>query len=617
VRNKSLAEIKELFHKGVKILEIEELNLTIDIDGKTHVLTPKQELMAIAWVKKLSTPYVEDEVFCKNFFEDFSKELGIEGLTDDNIDFSIIIDYIEKERAVRDALTKEEKKAQREKRKEIREKDKAHYGTAILNGDPVEISNYTAEPSSIFMGRGEHPMRGKWKEGPQAEDIILNLSPNAEIPPGNWKEIVWLSECLWIAKWDDKLSGKVKYVWLSDNTPIKQDREIEKFNKANLVGDNLQKIRDEIVQRIKSDDERLRKVGTACYLIDQVNMRVGDEKDEDEADTIGATTLRPEHVKINGTTVVFNFLGKDSIEWNKTVEFPEEVIVVLQELIQIAKESGEDKPQIFSDIGSRHVNAFLNDIVEGLTAKIFRTYHASRTVDNTLEESDVNDSDPEFLKKEAAIMANLEAAILCNHMKQESKTFTNRLQKFRERKIKANERIEKAKTNQKQRENRLEVLKENLKTKRKIAREQEKKLNDVKAEYNSLREQDKPDDPKEKVRYKKQLERMKKSVDSQKKRVETANKRIESAKNQLDRGKNSLGTAKERVYKAAMAYKKIESQERVAKKTKNWNLGTSLKSYIDPRIYRDWGKEVDYDWKNYYTATLQKKFSWLERDENS
>ena len=26
-------------------------------------------------------------------------------------------------------------------------------------------------------------------------------------------------------------------------------------------------------------------------------MRVGDEKDEDEADTVGATTLRVEHVK--------------------------------------------------------------------------------------------------------------------------------------------------------------------------------------------------------------------------------------------------------------------------------------------------------------------------------
>jgi DNA topoisomerase-1 len=346
-------------------------------------------------------------------------------------------------------------------------------------------------------------------------------------------------------------------------------------------------------------------------------MRVGDEKDEDEADTIGATTLRPEHVKINGTKVNFNFLGKDSVEWNKEAEFPEIAITVLQELIDIAKESGEDKPQIFSDIGSRHVNAFLGEIVEGLTAKIFRIYHATFFVNNSLEESDIEENDPDFLKKEAATMANLEAAVICNHIKQISKTYANRLQKFRERKLKANDRIDRAKENQKKRENRLEELKQNLKLRRKQLREQEKILEEVKNNYSELRNLETPEDAKEKTSYKKQLERAKKKVDTHKKRVETAKKRIETANNQVERGKNSLGTAKERVYKANMAYKKIESQERVVKKTKNWNLGTSLKSYIDPRVYRDWGKEVDYDWKNYYTKTLQKKFSWLDNDENN
>ena len=121
---------------------------------------------------------------------------------------------------------------------------------------------------------------------------------------------------------------------------------------------------------------------------------------------------------------------------------------------------------------------------------------------------------------------------------------------------------------------------------------------------------------KEKDRHKKAIERTKKKVETQKKRIVTAEKRIETAKGQLERGKNSLGTAKERVYKARQAYKKIESQERISKKTKVWNLGTSLKSYIDPRVYYNWGKEVDYDWRNYYSNTLQKKFSWVERDEN-
>ncbi|MHA1825899.1 MAG: DNA topoisomerase I, partial [Candidatus Heimdallarchaeota archaeon] len=372
-----MTKIKQLKHNGILVVRYEPKGLSITIKGKPHKLTPKQEEMALAWVRKLSTPYVEDPVFCKNFFEDFSKELGIEGLTDEDIDFSEVIDYVERERQKKEAMSKEEKKAAREARKKKREELKAHYGTAILDGQEVEISNWTAEPSSIFMGRGEHPLRGRWKEGPTEKDITLNLSPDAPVPEGDWKEIVWNPDCLWVAKWEDKLTGKTKYVWLSDSTPIKQNREIEKYDKARKVGDNLKKIRKAILEGIKSPDKRTRKVAAACYIIDKINMRVGDEKDEDEADTVGATTLRPEHIKIDGNKVTFHFLGKDSVEWHKEAVFPDEVIAVLRELIEEAKQSPDDKPQIFSDVGSRHVNAFLGEIVDGLTAKVFRTYHAS------------------------------------------------------------------------------------------------------------------------------------------------------------------------------------------------------------------------------------------------
>ena len=612
-----MTKIKQLKHNGILVVRYEPKGLSITIKGKPHKLTPKQEEMALAWVRKLSTPYVEDPVFCKNFFEDFSKELGIEGLTDEDIDFSEVIDYVERERQKKEAMSKEEKKAAREARKKKREELKAHYGTAILDGQEVEISNWTAEPSSIFMGRGEHPLRGRWKEGPTEKDITLNLSPDAPVPEGDWKEIVWNPDCLWVAKWEDKLTGKTKYVWLSDSTPIKQNREIEKYDKARKVGDNLEKIRKAILEGIKSPDKRTRKVAAACYIIDKINMRVGDEKDEDEADTVGATTLRPEHIKIDGNKVTFHFLGKDSVEWHKEAEFPDEVIAVLRELIEEAKQSPDDKPQIFSDVGSRHVNAFLGEIVDGLTAKVFRTYHASNVVRQALDESDVSETDPDFVKKEAAVMANREAAIICNHMKQEPKNFENRLQRFRERKLKAKERIEKAIANRQQREARLVELKEKLQERKAQLKEQESLLAQRKADLLELKSLPKPDSAKEQARLKKAIERAKKKVETQKKRVESAKKRIETVKGQIDRAKNSLGTAKERIYKAELALRKIESQERISKKTKRLNLGTSLKSYIDPRIYYNWGKEVDYNWRDFYSKTLQKKFSWLERGENN
>ncbi|MBM4401423.1 MAG: hypothetical protein FJ045_05685, partial [Crenarchaeota archaeon] len=44
--------------------------------------------------------------------------------------------------------------------------------------------------------------------------------------------------------------------------------------------------------------------------------------------------------------------------------------------------------------------------------------------------------------------------------------------------------------------------------------------------------------------------------------------------------------------------------------TKEYNLGTSLKSYIDPMAYVKWARKVDFDLEKFYPATLRKKFSW-------
>jgi DNA topoisomerase-1 len=60
------------------------------------------------------------------------------------------------------------------------------------------------------------------------------------------------------------------------------------------------------------------------------------------------------------------------------------------------------------------------------------------------------------------------------------------------------------------------------------------------------------------------------------------------------------------------AIEKLELQIEAQQETRDYNLGTSLKSYVDPRIYYDWSRRVEFDWKKYYSKTLQRKFSWVE-----
>jgi DNA topoisomerase-1 len=498
-----MIKMKQLSHNGVLIPKYEPRGFHILFKNKKIDLTPEQEEMAVAWVRKIGTEYAEDNVFIKNFFEDFCKALGIGKASPEDFDFSEIKNFVDREREMKLNMSKEEKKRLAAERKVIREANREKYGYAIVDGEKVELGNYMAEPSSIFMGRGKHPLRGKWKRGAKESDIVLNLSPDSKVPPGKWKQIVW-QPVMWIAKWDDKLRGKEKYVWLSDTSPMKQKREIEKFNKAKNLEKKFDLIKSHIIKNLDSEDMKKRKVATVCYLIDVLSMRVGDEKDEDEADTVGATTLTPKNIIVcQNNLVKFDFIGKDYVKWEKEIVLPDSVLRNLKEFI------ASTKSFVFDGVRSEDVNSFLSEIVEGVTAKVFRTYHASKAVREYLDKNTAKD-DPEYYKKYIATMANLQAAIVCNHKRKLPKKWEESLEKKKES---------------------LEKLK--LKKGKKI----EDKIKAMKL--------------------------------------------------------------------------KIE----LMKETKDYNLNTSLKSYIDPRIYQKWSKKANFDWKKYYSKTLQRKFSWLDKED--
>ena len=574
--------LKQLIHNGVIIPESPPYQgLSITVHGKEIKLSPRQEEMAYAWAKKKGTPYVEDSIFIRNFLIDFSRELGYnKPLSIDSINFEQLDNRVAAEKAQKEALTKEQRKALAAERKEIREKLKATFGHAIADGERIELASYMTEPSGIFMGRGKHPLRGRWKEGAQKKDVTLNLSPDAEINRQEWKEVVWQPESLWVARWEDKLSGKLKYIWLHDTAPIKQQREAQKFDKAIELNTKLESIRGYISSALTDEDAKTRKIATACYLIDALCLRVGDEKDPDEADTVGATTLRPEHVKFHENGLVeFRFLGKDSVLWHKKIELPEIVIENLQELAQKAEPSfrnrnnrkhpAYNKPQLFPDVSSRNVNAFLSQAMPGLSAKVFRTHHATQIVKECLDDANVAPHHPQYLKWQAAAKANTQAAILCNHTKQAPKNWTERKAKYREREQRAHERIKKIKTLLKTLKQDVTELKKEMKEKKANAKnsEQRRKVNE---------------------RYR---------------------KRIENKKNRIER-------TKIREEKAHVALGKLRAQISIAMENRTWNLGTSQKSYIDPRIFYNWGLKVDYDvLEQYYSKTLRSKFQWIKSKE--
>lgn len=499
---------RTLYHNGVCFpAEYVPEGLSIRVRGKRVQLSPLAEEMAYHLAKKRDTQYFNDSVFRSNFMLDFKKVLPewCSDVSFDEIDFTEVFAKVDREKLEKLSMSKEKKKELSAQRKEMREKLKEKYGYVILDGNRLEIANWMVEPPGIFVGRGQHPLRGRWKPRIREEDVILNLSEDAQVPPGRWKAVVHDHNSMWIAKWVDKLTDKEKYVWLHESTPIQQSRNRQKYDNAMRAGRQIDKVREKIMRMLSSKDEKERKIATVCYLIDTLGMRVGDEKDEDEADTVGATTLRVEHIKIAKNYVEFSFLGKDSVPWNKRLENPPEPFLKnLREFVSSKKEGEE----VFDGINSNKVNRFLSSIVPGLTAKVFRTYHATRVVQEFLRKKDMrNASDIE--KLHYAKLANLEAAIFCNHQRTPPKNWDESLEK----KIK-----------------RLEELK---------------------------------------------------------------------------------ATGKDGGERA----RKLELEIELRKKTKTYNLNTSLKNYIDPRVYKAWCDFVNLDWTKLYTKSLQRKFAWVTRSK--
>ena len=56
---------------------------------------------------------------------------------------------------------------------------------------------------------------------------------------------------MYVAKWEDKLTGKIKYVWFSDTAFLKQNREKEKFQKAETLGKQIKQIEEHILKNLR------------------------------------------------------------------------------------------------------------------------------------------------------------------------------------------------------------------------------------------------------------------------------------------------------------------------------------------------------------------------------
>ncbi|KAL8932186.1 MAG: hypothetical protein Q9216_006934 [Gyalolechia sp. 2 TL-2023] len=602
-------------------------NVKMLYDGKPVSLAPDAEEVATFFGSMLnSTHNVENPTFQKNFFADFQEILKKTGGAKDKqgnkvdikefakCDFKNIFEYFDAQRAEKKALPGAEKK----RLKVEKDAAEALYMYCMWDGRKQKVGNFRVEPPGLFRGRGEHPKTGRVKKRVLPEQITINIGKEAKVPTApeghRWKEVKHDQEGTWLAMWQENINSAYKYVMLAANSDVKGQSDYKKFEKARELKKHIDRIRDDYSRELKDEVMANRQRATAVYLIDRFALRAGNEKGEDEADTVGCCSLKFEHVTLKPPNkVIFDFLGKDSIRFYDEVEVEAQVFKNLKIFKKAPKGDGDE---IFDRLNTSSLNKHLSNYMPGLTAKVFRTYNASYTMSNLLRDMKSTGSIPEKIKDYND--ANRKVAILCNHKRTVTAGHGAQMEKMGDRikglkyqkwrvkqmmldldpKLRKKDRRgpefydldEDLDQDWIQEHQNYLVEEQRQKIEKKFAKDNEKRKADGEAEL-------KHKELEERLEIADELARkFKKENKSGKVEAEGKGPSVDKLENQLEKLDQRIQT---------MSYQAEDKEN-----NKEVALGTSKINYIDPRLTVVFSKKFNVPIEKFFSKTLREKFDW-------
>ncbi|EMD63044.1 hypothetical protein COCSADRAFT_336991 [Bipolaris sorokiniana ND90Pr] len=602
-------------------------------DGVPVTLHKDAEEVATFYGSMLnSTHNVENPTFNKNFFEDFTAILDKTGHGKDKngntvkikkfekCDFKPIFEWFDSERAKKKALSAAEKKAL----KAEREAAEAPYMYCMWDGRKQKVGNFRVEPPGLFRGRGEHPKTGRVKKRVMPEQITINIGEKAKVPEPpaghRWKEVKHDHEGTWLAMWQENINGAYKYVMLAANSDIKGQSDFKKFEKARELKKHIDRIRKDYRKDLNSKMMADRQRATAIYLIDQFALRAGNEKGEDEADTVGCCSLKFQHITLRPPeTVIFDFLGKDSIRFYDEVKVDPQVFKNLKLFKKEPKTTGDD---IFDRLTTSALNKHLTSYMPGLTAKVFRTYNASYTMARLLKEMKPTGTIQEKVK--AYNDANREVAILCNHKRTVAANHANSIEKMTEKINGLRYQVWRTK---------MMMIDVDPKIKKKKGAEFFERPEDLDMEWIKAHQDGEVEELRQKIikKFEKDNEKLKAEGEKEMKPKELE-ERLEKADELAAKYKKENKTGKVEAEGKGPTIEKLEGNiDKLHQRIENMKiqmedkegnkevaLGTSKINYIDPRLTVVFSKKFDVPIERFFSKTLREKFDWAIKsvDEN-
>ncbi|KAF7288698.1 DNA topoisomerase I [Mycena chlorophos] len=596
-------------------------NVKMKYNGKPVDLPPGSEEVAGFYAACIETEHAQDAKFNENFFNDFKVVLkqfpprdGTKITKLDLCDFRPIFEHMEAEKARKKAMSAQEKKDLKKAKDEMELK----YTTCLLDGRKEKVGNFRVEPPSLFRGRGEHPRKGALKTRLRPEDITINIGEGVPVPvpnvPGKWKDVIHDNTVTWLATWTENVNGNHKYVYLAAGSSLKGQSDMSKFEKARELKKHVDRIRQNYTADLKSKVMADRQRATAMYLIDKLALRAGNEKGDDEADTVGCCSLRCQHVTLEAPNfIIFDFLGKDSIRYYNRVPVEPQVF----KNIRIFKENKDEEDDLFDRVNTAGLNKHLQSEMKGLTAKVFRTFNASITFQRLLDENKLENATLQE-KLNAYNKANREVAILCNHRRTAPKTHEQSMEKVADK-------LRALKYDRMKLRHALFGVDKKFKKDAKY-KEDESDLDDEWIVEHEVACKAK-DIEKAQKKFAKENEKLVEEGKTPLKDSELAD-RIKGIEEDYDALAKERGTQKATLKRDKPVEKITEAIDKLTQKIKDVKLqivdrtegkevalGTSKINYLDPRITASWCKIHDVPVEKLFSKTLIVKFPWaLEVD---
>jgi DNA topoisomerase I len=207
-----------------------------------------------------------------------------------------------------------------------------------------------------------------------SDEKILTRIKRIRIPPA-WRNVrIAPGETSPLQAVGVDKKGRTQYRY---HSRFRAAREEEKFQRVVEFGESLPQLRRRVRADLKGEElDRRRILAAIVRLIDQGFFRVGNDKSARSESTYGLTTIQGKHVKVNRSSVAFDYIGKWRKAQKRAID-DAEVAAVVRRLKSL------DQKELFAfidggkvrDVKDRHVNEYIQSIIgENFTAKDFRTW---------------------------------------------------------------------------------------------------------------------------------------------------------------------------------------------------------------------------------------------------